>query len=335
VFFVQFAALRDSGLTVPIRETGKKKQGCATSSSLFARGRQGGAFPVFFFFFLSSLFLAFVGDLRSRCLVKMRLLLVLLAAASVFASLEDDNIEEDVSAATARVDNFVRQVERRARKYRVRATKWLKHQANQQNQFFHDELNRVGERVGRFLGEEHTEEEQRAYQMTESARAAKAKADVQRGIHDAELDVLAGTTQAEKDLEIGLKEATTDMYRGIEEAKQERDVHSAKASSSASPLLFLSDSCARWICCAACAAPLSTSFAACASRATTIARGSTRRAAISALRTRLLTATWPSSDDRYKSKKINPDRLSTRPCTSTTGTCAASGDLCRGLTSFF
>jgi hypothetical protein len=268
-----------------------------------ANERAGAAFAVSFFF-LSFLFLAVVGGLLSRCLLKMRLLLLLLAAASVFASLEDDNIQEDVSAATARVDNFVRQVERRARKYRVRATKWLKHQANQQNQFFHDELNRVGERVGRFLGEEHTEEEQRAYQMTERARAAKARADVQRGIHDAELDVLAGTTQAEKDLEIGLKEATTDMYRGIEEAKQERDVHSAKASFVCPFSSFCLTRVQRWICCVACAAPLSTSFAACASRATTIARGCTRRAATSALRTRLLTTTWPSSDGHIIKQEV-------------------------------
>ena len=160
----------------------------------------------------------------------MKLLLVLLSVASVLASFADDNIEEDVSAATARVNTFVRQVESRARKYRVRANKWLQYQARQQDQFFHDEINKVGERVGRFLEEEHTEDEQRAYQMTERARAAKAKSDVQRGLHAAELDVLTGTTQAEKDLELGLKEATADLYRGIEEAKQERDVHAAKVS---------------------------------------------------------------------------------------------------------
>ncbi len=160
----------------------------------------------------------------------MKLVVLLLVAAAV--AFNDAHLAEDVEAATSRVNVFVNQVRKRAQQYRLRAQKWLKFQEQQQNKFFESEIDRVGDRVGRFLNEEHTDDEQSAFQMAERARVAKAKQDVQQGMHDAGLDVLQGTETAEKDLEAGLNEATADLYRGIEEAKHERagDVNAVKAS---------------------------------------------------------------------------------------------------------
>merc|ERR1711991_26961 len=147
------------------------------------------------------------------------LFLVCVARAFDFNEPLDDNIVEEVKAGTDKIRQYIKQVERRARVYRDRAARWLKHQEEMQTKFFQNRSVYFEDRVARRLQLAQTEEETQNILLEERERVKKAKADINKGLTRAGYDILNAETAAINDLEKALKKATVDIFKGVRKSR--------------------------------------------------------------------------------------------------------------------